>query len=156
MENKQEQIELGYRISRIYTTKFTFEDFSEEELDNVLNKSDNLNIIIHTFLNIENEKSMVNLDVISQLVEKENEKSLVEHSGRTSFEFIGLEGYYNKERDVYDLPDNVAIQIYSIAYTHARALLAVETSRTVYKDKYFLPVIDPNLLIQARDNEKLE
>lgn len=72
---------------------------------------------------------------------------LVEHTGRTSFYVEGLEKFFKEKDSTYDLPNIFMIQILGIAYTHARALLSVEISPTIYRDNYFLPVVDPaNLL----------
>lgn len=154
MEKKQEQIELGYRIIKIHTTKFIFEDSGEEIIVELFNKMDGLGLNIKSSLNIEKEKSIITIDIGTKLIDKLNGKTLVEHSGRTSYHLLGLDKIYNKDKDAYDLPDDLALQFYSIAYTHARALLAAEISPTVYKDKYFLPVIDPSHLIKRIRTEE--
>lgn len=147
MEKKQEQVEFGYRIIKIHTTKFTFEDIREEEIDQLFNRTDRLNVTVKTSLNIDTEKSVITIDFVTELIDIENQITLINHSGRTSYLFQGLEKIYNKEKNAYDIPDDIVTQIFGIAYTHARALLATEISPTAYKDKYFLPVVDPTRFI---------
>lgn len=72
---------------------------------------------------------------------------MVEHIGRTGFYVMGLQDRFRDEDKTFDLPDLFLAQVLGISYTHARALLNVEISPTVYRDKYFLPVIDPMKLI---------
>jgi hypothetical protein len=156
MEKQQVQIDLGYRIAKIHTTKFTCEDNSEERIDQLFSHIDGLGINIQTSLSIDHKKSIITIDFGTELIDKENGKALVEHSGRTSFYIQGLNELYNKEKESYDLPDDFAIQLYGIAYTHARALLAAEISPTAYKDKYFLPVVDPTQFIKGNLKEESE
>ena len=153
MEKKQEQIEISYRIIKIHTTKFTCEDSSEERIDVLFNNMDGLGLNIEATLNVDNEKSIITIDIGTELIDKENGMALVEHSGRTSYHLQGLNKFYNKDKNAYDLPDDLALQFYSFAYTHARALLAAEISPTVYKDKYILPVIDPSNFIKSTKKE---
>lgn len=137
---------LKYRITKIFTTKFSITDIQEEVLEKLLNSDTELNIKIDISLNVETPK--ISIDVHSQLSNVAESTTLVEHTGRTLFFLEGLEDYYNKQNDAFELPDNLLIQLHSIAYTHARALLATEISSTIYKDKYFLPVINPSDLIK--------
>lgn len=143
MEKNIEQVEIGFRIVKIHTSKFLFEDLDEELLNELFDAPGALAVNMNTSLNIDKEKSTISLDVGTELVKKETGSVLVGHLGRTSFLIKGLDRVYDKEQDAYNLPDGLLIQLYSIAYTHARALLATEISPTVYKDKYFLPVVNP-------------
>lgn len=66
------------------------------------------------------------------------------------FHIQGLDKVYNKEADSYELPNGLTVQLYSHAYTHARALLASELSATSFRDKYFLPILNPSQFIRSK------
>lgn len=153
MENKQVPFEIRYRIIKIHTIKFTFEDISEDVIDNLFKVPDGLVMIINTSLKIDKDKSIINVDIGTVLIDKEQGKNLIEHTGRTSYEIIGLDKIYNKDNEAFDVPNDLTIQLYSLAYTHTRALLAVEISPTIYKDKYFLPVVDMTKLLESKLNK---
>lgn len=148
MAKGKQEIHLGYRIDKIQTTKFSFEDLAEEKLNELLNDSKGLGVNVNVSLSINGEKSTITINVLTQLTITETKTNLVEHSGRTVYFVVGLENAYNKEADAYDLPDAFLIQLYGIAYTHSRALLATEIGSTCYRDKYFLPVINPASLLE--------
>lgn len=149
MANKK-QIQLGYKITKIQTTKFSFTDIEENKLIKLTNDPKGLGININVSLNIDIKTTTINMDVQTKLFVTESKEPLVEHTGRTVYFIEGLEKIYNKEADAYDFPDALLIQLYGIAYTHSRALLAIEISPTCYRDKYFLPVINPADLLQKK------
>lgn len=151
---KDKKIKLGYKILKIHTTKFSFTDIDSDELTNLLDSKEDLGINVNVSLNINKDESTLTLDVSTQLIKTKDKVFLVEHSGRTVYFVGGLEGTFDKEKNVYNLPNDLLIQWYSIAYTHSRALLAIEISPTVYKDKYFLPVINPLDLLKLDKKEK--
>jgi hypothetical protein len=93
----------------------------------------------------------VKVDIYSRLFAKESDLTLISHVGRTAFDVIGLKGALNEEDQSLDLPTEFLVQILSISFTHARAMLNVEISPTVYRDKFFLPVIDPTKLLPNQD-----
>ena len=63
------------------------------------------------------------------------------------YKIEGLEQTYVDKKDSFDLPDNLIVQLFSISFTHARALLSIELSPTIYKNRYFLPIIDPTSIL---------
>jgi hypothetical protein len=141
------EIKIGYRVETIQTVKFSFEDISEEELNKLMSDPKGLLIDVNIHTNINKESSTITLDVSTNLFKSNDNTLLVHHTGRTSYYIDGLEKTANTNNTSFDLPNNLLIQLYSIAYTHARALLSVEISPTTYRNKYFLPVINPNSLI---------
>jgi hypothetical protein len=145
MAKKKNQI--GYRILKIHTIKFSFEDINEDHLLSLLKDPNGLGIDLNISLNIKKENSTITVDISSQLYNNKDRSLLVDHVGRTIFHVNFLESTYNKAKDAFDLPDNLVIHLYTISYTHARALLATEASPTIYKDRYFLPIIDPSQLL---------
>lgn len=151
MAKTEQKTEIGYRIVKINTTKFSFEEINEEALDQLFKAREALEISLNIKFDIDKDKSIIALDVSTELIQKKKGTILVSHVGRTSFLINNLEVVYDKEQGTYVFPHDILVQLYSIAYTHARALLATEISPTIYKDKYFLPVINPVDLIQNKN-----
>ncbi len=150
MIKEKEKVEIGYRIVKIHTAMFSYQEVEDKNIETLFNGQNMLTINMNITLNIDKEKSSITIDVTTELIENANEKVLIEHSGRTIYQVKGLEGVHDVENDQYDIPDELLIQLYSIAYSHSRALLATEISPTMYKDKYFLPVINPSELIKKK------
>lgn len=135
--------ELGYKIIKIQTVKFDFNDLNLDIVNEIFKIDNPVKIKINFNISINREVSEINIDVNSLLPKNENEQ-LVYHSGRTVFKVLGLNEFYYPENNDFKLPDNFMVQLFSLSYSHSRALLAIELSKTNFKDKYFLPVIDPN------------
>lgn len=152
MAIKKNKDNLGYRVSQIHSLKFSFKDIEIERLNKLFRTKNALALNTTTSLNIDNEKSTIIIDINTHLVDNQKDDILVEHSGRTVYAVKGLDVVYNKDQNYFDIPDGLIIQLFSIAYSHARALLAIELSPTIYKDKYMLPVIDPKFFLK-KDNK---
>lgn len=144
---KNKEVNIGYKIDRIMTTKFSFNELENENLDELFTNDNRLKINLNVNFNISKENSSISFEIESTLVDSLNNIDIIYHKGKTEFGIEGLEQTYRKEDESYDLPDNLIIQLYGISYTHARALLTTELSPTIYKNRYFLPVIDPSSII---------
>jgi len=151
ISKKKKEVDIGYRIIKIHTTNFTSKDIDDKSLQNLFNSLNALGVNVNVSVNINREDSSITMDVATDLFNRETNVKLVEHSGRTVYFIQGLDQTYNKEKNAFDLPGPMLIHLYSIAYTHSRALLATEISPTCYHEKYFLPVIDPAILIQKNN-----
>jgi len=148
MKKDKVEIELEYRIVKIQTTKFSFLEIDEENANKLFESEDLLSVNLGVSINIDNEKSTLSIDINTVLFDKNSNKTIVEHTGKTTFELRGLTEIYNKESDSFDIPDGLIVQLYAISYSHARALLATELNPTIFKEKFFLPVIDPTNIIK--------
>lgn len=144
---QQENTTLRYRISKITTTKFFSIDIDEEEA-NLIFEENQSSLELNVGMGISLEKSEIFLEVSSVLRHRETQEIVIEHVGKTVFSVLGLKNTYREEGQTFDLPDGFVVQLYTLAYSHSRALLATELSKTVFKDKLFLPVIDPKKIIQ--------
>lgn len=147
-DKKVEEIRIGYRIAKIHTIKFGFKDIPPERVLELFGAPDALGVNINVGVQVDRDKSNITIDVSSDLMDNTDNSVLINHTGRTVFFIQGLEQTFNVEKNAFDLPDPLLVQIYGIAYTHARALLATEISPTCYHERYFLPVIDPSKLVQ--------
>ena len=152
MSKKTKNNNLGYRISQIHSLKFSFKDIDLDKLNKIFEQQNTLALNTNTSLNIDGQKSTITIDISTNLIDKIADEVLVEHSGRTVFLINGLDKVYNEIDENFDLPDGLIIQLFGIAYSHARALLATEISPTIYKDKYILPVIDPSQFLKQNGN----
>jgi len=150
MLQKQKQSEINYRIIKIQSIKFNFEDYSEKVIDELFSTKDSLSLNLNTALKFDHDTSTVTIDIASNLINNSNKSIIISHTGRTSFHLQELDKVYNKEADSYKLPNGLIVQLYSLAYTHARALLASELNSTSFRDKYFLPIIDPSQFIRNK------
>lgn len=144
MMSKVPEIQFEYKINKIQTVKFFFEEVDESILDQLFESNSELGISINSNLVVSKEDSTIAIDIHTHLVRKVDSTILVEHIGRTKYQVVGLDSVHETETDLYNIPDGFIILISSIAYTHSRALLTVELSSTCYRDKYFLPIINPS------------
>lgn len=145
-ENEKE-FNLGYKVTKINTTQFSFSDLEEAKVAYFFENEDNLKVSLDVNMSISLEKSEIFFEIITSLSNSENDESVISHIGKTTFSIQNLENTYNKEVDKFDLPDGFIVQLYALSYSHARALLSVELNRTVYKDLFYLPVIDPTKIL---------
>lgn len=148
MAKKAKKENLGYKVSQIHSLKFSFKDIEPERLNRIFEAQNALGLNTSTSLNIDKEKSTITIDINTILIDNQKEDVLVEHSGRTVYVVKGLDIAYNEDDNNFNIPDGLIIQLFSIAYSHTRALLATEISPTIYKDKYILPVVDPKVFLQ--------
>jgi hypothetical protein len=154
MAENQKQIGIGYRITKIHSVKFNFEDYNEDIIEDLFNTKDALGLNIKTSLKIERTTSVITIDITTELVNNKEDKTIISHTGRTAYHIKGLDKVYNEENDSFDLPDNFTFQLYSLAYNHARALLSTELSPTYYRDKYFLPIINLSHFIKNNKSNR--
>ena len=140
--------EIGYKVVKINTTKFSFKEIEYQLVDEIFNNKDILAIELEVGLGIEKDKSQIFLEINTTLTDKKTDDILVAHTGKTTYSIQGLDSTYKTGGESFDLPDELVIQLYSLAYSHARALLSVELNSTVFKDKFYLPVIDPSNIIK--------
>lgn len=150
--------DLHYRISKIHTSKFSIVEYSDSEFEELFKKPEDLNFGLKTGIKFEENKKTVTIIVDSVLTHNKNatnSKTIVEHVGKTQYDFSGLDNVYDEKTDSYDLPEKLTLILFTLAYSHARALLSVELSPTPLKDKVFLPIIDnPAVLIPGYITKK--
>lgn len=137
-----------YRIVKIHTAKFSFSDLDEAYVDSLF-ADGQLNGELNVQINFDREKSTISFDISSHIIDAQKDETVVQHVARTVYEVKGIDQVYTAEKDSYNIPDDLIVQLYSISFSHARALFATELSPTVFKDKYFLPVIDPKDILKA-------
>lgn len=146
-KKQQKGIDLGYKVVKIDTTKFSYSDLEVDKVTFLFKNEDNLKVNLDVNMSISLEKSEIFFEINTSLSNRENDESIITHTGKTTFSIQNLDSTFNKEDEKFDLPDGFIVQLYALSYSHARALLSVELNRTAYKDLFYLPVIDPTKIL---------
>ena len=146
-KEQEKEFSLGYKVSKINTTKFSYNDLEEDQVTILFEKEENLKVNLDVNMGISLEKAEIFFEINTSLSNRENNESIIIHRGKTTFSVQNLESTFNKEDEKFELPDGLIVQLYALSYSHARALLSVELNRTVYKDVFYLPVIDPTNIL---------
>ena len=119
----------------------------EDKVALLFRKEENLKVNVDVNMSISLEKSEILFEVNTTLLNRENDETVFTHTGKTTFSIQNLKSTFNKEEEKFELPDNFMVQLYALSYSHARALLSVELTKTVYKDLFYLPVINPTIIL---------
>lgn len=138
----------AYTIKKIQTVNFDYTDITEKELELLIAEPELLKINLDVDWRIFRKDSKIEIDIISKLVRNSDREILFHHSGRTIFGFINLNFFYNTEKGIFDIPNGFVNELNSMSYAHSRALLAVKLKSTVYEDKFFLPIVEPELFLK--------
>ena len=144
---QQKEFNLGYKVSKIDTTRFSYNDIDENQVAVLFENEENLKVVLDTNMGVSLEKSEIFFEINTSLLNSENNNNIITHTGKTTFSIINLDSTFDKENENFNLPDAFIVQLYALSYSHARALLSVELNRTVYKDKFYLPVINPQRIL---------
>ena len=146
---EEKKFPTSYKVVKINTTSFSYQEIEEKILLELFSTPEKVGMNINTSLNIDVDKSNISIEIRIAMFDVEDKDTfLIKHSGLTTFYVEGLKSIHNEDKNNYDYPTAQLIQLYSLAYTHSRALLSIEISPTVYKELLFLPVIDPTILVQ--------
>lgn len=146
MMNTKKKLEIGYKIFKIYTSKFSFiEEIADEDIDRLI-LNNKIEVRINTKISLSSNKEVV-VDIIATFKNNETDSIFIEHTGRTCFGLQGIsENEEVKENKAHDLPQELVTQLFSLSYSHSRALLVNELNPTPFKFKLFLPIIAPDKL----------
>lgn len=140
MQTQQEE-NIGYRITQIKTHKIAIVEPDNIDFDNLTVSGQ----VIFSVKALHEGIFEISFDIVSEYVDNVSTEILISHIGRTRYETNNLLICSGKE--VLNIPDQLMVMFYEMAYTHARALLASALQNTVYKDKVFTPVIDPKNIL---------
>lgn len=141
-------VELAYGIIQIKTKELSIHEpdtFVFEHVD-VIGKV-NFNIDVGMDFTAE-----ISFEIITEFIDNTTQEKLVSHVGLTKYSIINTESIISKEDKTLHMPDKLMVMFYSMAHTHARALLATELKTTIFKDKLFIPIIDPSAILKYKPN----
>lgn len=148
--SNKKDIRYGYKVARISTTRFSFIDMEEEKVNALFESEGQVQLNLSVSINFHREKSEISFDISTEGLSLAAEEVLISHTGRTVYAVEDLEAAYDKEKEQFFLPDALMVQLYGIAFSHTRALLAVETNGTVFRERFILPVIDPSGILDSK------
>lgn len=140
--------DLAYGITQIKTKSLTVNEpdtFSKENID-----------VIGEFgfqtVGIEDNAVELSFDIVSSFVIRDTQEILVKHAAITKYKIINIKNILDQDSNALNLPDQLMVTLYGMAHTHARALLAAELKTTIFKDKLFIPIIDPSAILKYKPN----
>lgn len=131
MENKQQ---FGFAIKRIKELAFNINQAEEISQD--------FEFGFGVLINFDIEASSFELQILTDLVNKENKKSFVHITVSNVFYIEDLKKYVRSDGVTFDIPDMALISMLSISISHTRALMAKNTFGTAYEN-HFIPIVNP-------------
>ncbi|MCB0402251.1 MAG: hypothetical protein KDD41_09225 [Flavobacteriales bacterium] len=144
----KKEIKISFKVFKIDTVAFSYEE--PEDIKPILDNKE-LGVHLELVMNVKDDENnkghqLISVIVSSEFYDKESKSTYIKHKGKTVFLVKGLEKT-DKKSNQYKLPVDLIYTTYSVSFSHARALLANETSNTVFKN-YFLPLIDPAVFVK--------
>ncbi len=131
MENEQQ---FGFAIKRIKELAFNINQAEEISQD--------FEFGFGVLINFDIEASTFELQILTDLVHKENKKSFVHITVSNVFYIEDLKKYVRDDGVTFDIPDMALISMLSISISHTRALMAKNTLGTTYEN-HFIPIVNP-------------
>jgi hypothetical protein len=133
---KVEPKQIHWSIVEIKETEFFVDESSNPK---------QVNFGYQIVLDIKAPESLVCFSIIATYVNAANSEVVLKSKSHTSFGIKNMESFTKKDehgKDAVDLPDAMWISLFSMAYSHARALLAKSAGPTIFKS-FLLPPINP-------------
>ena len=133
----EEKIEFG--IKGIRLTEF-FADESKK-------KSSDLNLNYRTDINLEIPQSLLRISISPTYSDKDSGDILMRGTVETVFSIKDMQTYARMKEDgsqILDFPEPFWVTVFSISFSHTRALLAHSAGRSAF-DAFLLPVINPTV-----------
>ena len=84
-EGQQKEFNLGYKVAKINTTKFSYSDLEEDKVAFLFENEDNLKVSLDVNMGISLEKSEIFFEINTSLSNRENDESVITHIGKTTF-----------------------------------------------------------------------
>ncbi|MBE8715289.1 hypothetical protein [Sphingobacterium hungaricum] len=147
----RKETKIAYRVIEIKNLKFSVN--AEDNLD--FDKIDVDGTVKYFMTEMLEGRAEFSFDVITTVVSRLTGNKIIEHSGRTRFEVVNLKNSDSKTNGVSEdvkIPNQLIASMYGLSHSHARALLAVSLQNTDYQDKFFIPIVDPNLILESENN----
>lgn len=147
-KKKTHELIIQFRIKSIDTLKFSYTAIPTENSETTLNES---KLSLNLSVDINKDDSEIIVVINSSLNNSKLENPVLEHACKTVFYLSGMDNFLDQSKKELLLPKDLTTEMVSMAYTHARAVLAVEVSKTMYKDKIMLPIIADTFFIELLD-----
>jgi preprotein translocase subunit SecB len=133
---KSEPMQIQWSILEIKETEF----FVDESA-----KPGQVNFSYQVVLDIKVAASSVSFSIIATYVNATTNEVILKSKSHTSYGIKNMESFTIKDekgQDAVDLPDALWISLFSMAYSHARAMMARSAGSTIFKT-LVLPPINP-------------
>lgn len=150
MENNK-GTSFAYKVKGIETRKIEINfDIGFDILNSLRDDNVKKKIDVKTLFTVEKSKNLLHFEITTYVSHKETDTKFIEHIGVTIFSILNLEIAFDETNNKFNLPNELVHQLFSISYTHCRALIAAELNKTIFKDILYLPIVDPRIITDPR------
>ncbi len=98
-------------------------------------------------------ESTVELILSAIFIEENNGNVFMKIKTSNLFLFSELAFFYNKEKNEFNIPDNVLVTFLSLSISHTRALLAKSAIGTKFAD-FYIPIVNPTEVLKQLFGKK--
>jgi hypothetical protein len=88
------------------------------------------------------EKNSFEIQIVADLIPIESDFKLLHIRVANGFVIENLVSFWSKESNMINIPEVLFITMLSMSITHTRALLAKNTSGTIF-EKFLIPIVNP-------------
>lgn len=106
-------------------------------------------------LNFEEEENIVEFTIKASFTDFQTKEVFLSGKVLTQFRVMNLSKFSNKIDDTYEFPGDSMVMLFSMAFTHNRAILAKNVSGSIYSN-IIIPVVDPKAVLADLLNHQLE
>jgi hypothetical protein len=133
MKNKESQKQVGLGISKIRELEFSLTQMEEiKEAKYILGYQSEYDV----------EKNSFEIQIVADLIPIESDFKLLHIRVANGFVIENLVSFWSKESNMINIPEVLFITMLSMSITHTRALLAKNTSGTIF-EKFLIPIVNP-------------
>lgn len=147
-KSTEANLELAYAVTQIKTKSLTINE-SDEFI------TDTIDVLGQVALRIDvvpDFTAEITFEINSEFINNITKEILVSHLGVTKFKLINAQSIFSLDSSTLHMPDQLLVTLYAMAHTHARALLAADLKNSIFKDKLFIPIIDPKVILNQKQN----
>jgi hypothetical protein len=105
--------------------------------------SETLNVGFGVTTEFDIEKETFDIHIVYDLKDPVSDATLVHIKIANTFYIEKIKGFIAADGKALDLPDSGLITMLSLSISHTRAILAKNTSGTVFEN-YYLPIVNPS------------
>lgn len=137
------KLPITYRVSQIKTKKISINEPDKISFENI----EVFGEVTYKLNALNDKTSLLEFEIITEFVDTKAQENLINHVGLTRFEINNLPASIGDTQSDLRIQDNLMITLYGIAHSHSRALLACDLQNFIYKDKLFIPIVDPKRIL---------
>jgi len=139
---------LKFRISTLEDLGYTFKK-PEESVP-----TDRIDFSMENSLDIDEESGTITFILTPQFTTgKRDPKLIAELAFKVEFDVQGLGQFVDDDNeDLIELPDQLVVTLFSISYSTMRGVF-YEKSRGTMAERLILPIIDPKIILQDKDED---